>query len=350
MKSFGLTELEISEVIKAVPSLAIASPNELVEKFSVYYPNLFIKRDIKEILSICPEFVSLNQDYVVDKIKEIAECFSIKNKKACELIRRNPNLLFYDSIKEKINSILSIGISKDYLISFSAISNELMNVLPVKFVLARTLNLENYFDKLVDIPLKTLLTRFIFMQNNNIFEHNNLLLSEEEFYNKYGLFGYNKKIEINNNVLVNIAKYYVSLKERLSGWKDIPFPAFEKIEKLINEKIETCEYSEYLIDREKENISFDVYKVKKQLLNFSLSEIEVRLVNNKTKNLRNVGEIIKIVEHLIKNDFTLEEIVSLIINRPSNFTYSYNDYLLLVNEISEHQNCSIKQAFTTFIN
>lgn len=342
MKFFGLNELEVVTVLKVVPSILFEEVEELSQKFGVYYPAMFIKRDIKEILACCPEFVTLKPKDVEQKIVDVSKFFEINFKKACEFVRRFPNILFFDNVSKKLQDFVNLGISKKYLLIYPTCLNCVQVAMPVKFLIARILGLENEFVDLIKEPLFQILSRFTFLQQNKIYEHKDLLLQSDEFKQKYKSLGYSiAGYQLDYNVLYNICNFYIGLKDKLVGWKDIQFPALKEVVSFVNNKV--------FVDAFKIQKTTDFEKNKILLNSIKLTDEEISFVINKCSKSLCSKDFSQIIFQLLKFDYSLEEIINLLFNKPYIFSFSIGDFVLVVDEIMENQKVNPKQAIENLL-
>ncbi|MBQ3158379.1 MAG: hypothetical protein IJB98_01655 [Clostridia bacterium] len=339
MHSFGLDDLEVARVIKSVPEILFDNQEDIEKRFDDYYPNLFIKRDIKEILVNCPEFIKIDSKMVCEKISKIQEFFGVEKKKACEFVRRFPDILFYSDIDLAINKVLKLGINKNYLFAYPNCIGVQSIALKVKFIIARILDTEKEFNNLINLPLSELVSRFMFMQQKEIFEHQDLVLSCKDFLSKYEQKGYkqNNVDLFDNNAILKMCKFYKSLDGKIDSWQDIPFPRLNDVLYFIK-----SELNEEIV----ENIEFDfdsrgLEKNLKEIL--KLSDQEVDFILNKNKELLKSKDIYKIIFKLVRDGLSFEEVSSLLFKKPSLFLYSYFDFIMLVEEILEEKNLNLKQ-------
>ncbi|MBR2909737.1 MAG: hypothetical protein IKC11_05285 [Clostridia bacterium] len=332
MKSFGLEETEVMKVIKAVPSIVFNSVQELSKKFNCYYPNLFIKRDIKEILDVCPEFVLLQPTIVQEKILQLEEYFEVSQKKACDFVRRYPDILFYKDITVKLRVLEKLNISKKYLFVYPECLSFVEFMLPVKFMLSRILGLENSFSQFEKIKTVDLFQRFMFLQDKNAERFDDLILAEDLFVEKHLEFiDYKNKNFIEKKALFNICELYFNLKNEISNWKDIPFPALSDIVGYINKdlKIEDVIFlsTNNLIEK-----NLELLKI------LCLTQNEIDLIINKNKDILKANDFSKIVIQLIKYGYSYDEVSRLLMRKPDLFLYPIFDFILLVDEIQNSQN------------
>ena len=339
MRKYTLTEEEVQKVIKAVPAVVTCDYNKIAGNFEQLYPEYFIKRDIKEMLAECPEFVSVETEVCFKKLKEIQDLFGVDKKKACEIIRKNPNLIFYESVDSKVSQITGLGISKEYIAMFPAICNVPQIALALKFVITRVLRLDSEFSEVCVMDTNLFVARFVFMQTNKIFNHKDLILEQSKFEMKYHI----SREELNSYKLTeqslkNLCNYYLSLKGKLVGWKDIPFPNFDHILKYL--------YSYTIVPREEvcqSQIRLKVIGSKMKELGICQQETEM-VVKKCPALLFFINDCFGVINILKKYMFTNEEIVKLLFNKPSLFCMVARDFEVLLGQIVEDKKCTYQEA------
>lgn len=356
MSLYTLTEQEAQKVIKVYPTLCVEDECDLVQKYTFYYKNYFIKRDFKEILSKCPEFILLEECFVEKRINEIQKFFNIEKNKACDIIRIEPNILFLENPLNKILDFSKLSISINYVKSYPKICVLPEISLPIKFLIARILKLENRFHEICDIESNLLFSRFLFMQTYGYYEHNDLLLSENEFFNKYHISSkillLNYKFEI--KTLEKLCDYYVKLKNTLPNWSNIVFPTLSKI---MNYAYSVNFFSSqkltfgYLKYREENFVSRNKFELFNNLSKLELNVNEIKMIFNKNNMLFSYLKVdaIKTIELLKKYGFSNEKIVLLLINKPTMFNYSIKEFAVLIDNICENENCDAIEAIEKYL-
>lgn len=346
MHSFGVTEAEIKKVIRANPTLATESLEDIQKRFNVYYPTMFVKRDIKEILQECPEFASVDENEVLRKLHLIKDFFGISLKKACEFVRVAPNILFYNNPIEKFSFLSQFNIAKKYMLIFPKICDVLELTFPVKFVLTRVLGLDYEFEKIFSQNFNSFISRFLFMQRHNLLNHKDLLLSDGSFEEKYQI-SVNKLKEVfnlDNQILSRIYEHYHGMKNSISRWGEISvfeiqrlvsFSHSEDIENMFN-GINFC----------KQNKELSKTKLMRVLVRLGFHFSEAQMVINKNKHLASLvdTELLKSIMLLKSYGFSQSQIVELFVKAPSLFCILFVDLARLVEEICSIEKCSEKEA------
>jgi len=356
MSFYTLTEHEAQKVIKVSPTLCIENEYDLLQKYNFYYKNCFIKRDLKEILSKCPEFLTLDESVVENKIIELKKVFGIEKNKACDIIRIEPNILFLENATNKILDFSKLSISLKYIKSYPKICVLPEISLPIKFLIARILKLENRFHEICDLSSNLLFSRFLFMQTYGYFDHCDLLMSENEFYNKYHISNkvllLNYKFEMKS--LEKICDYYIKLKNKLPNWSNIVFPATAKI---MNYSYGSNFFSShkltfgYYKHKDESFMSKLAFEAMNNLSKLELNLNEIKMIFSKNRMLINFVNVdfVKTIELLKKYGFTNEQIVLFLINKPTIFNYTIRELGSLINDICENEKCNEIEAIEKYL-
>ena len=357
MRNCTLTENEVHKVFKTVPSVALMKLSEIEEFFNSYYPTYFVKRDIKEILNACPEFINLNPNSVKSKIEEIKSIFNIDQKRACELVRKIPNILFYESCYDKIKGFSKFSISLEYLKNFPEICLAPEISLPINYIITRILKLEQNFDLISIMDTNLFVSRFLFMQSYGFTKYQDLLIKEDEFEKKYHISSKVLKVSyrLDYKTLDNICKYYLNLKGKINNWVDIVFPEYSKIINYMYgtglEKNQHPRILSYFSVREKENITKTRFMMAEILKNYELNSNEIKMILNKFASLSPfiAYDLNKNILLLKKYGCSQEDIVLLLLNKPSLFAFSVKDFATVLEVATENANVKVEEVLSKLI-
>ncbi len=355
MKKFTLSSTEANNVLKADPSLLSLSQDDLNKKYNFYYPRYFVKRDLKEIIPKHPEFLSLKEEEFICKLLDVEKSLSLTENQALQFIRLNPEVLFISDFSQKISGLKKFNINTEFIKRTPQLCSVLEMTLPIKFVLARILNLENYFADICKMNTRLFLSRFLFMQISEKFDHADLLISDDEFFEKYNISHRMLMLnyKINKDVINNICKYYASQKDSMLGWTDVVFPSEMQVQDFLLDRECTTEqyFPPYFELREKHNISKSEYNFYKALTRFHLSIPEIKLVLKKCPSLAKCGvnNILSIFELMRKNGVSFEGMLITLLQKPSLFTHAICDFDQLVCEIVDYYDCNFKDALEKYM-
>lgn len=347
--SFSINEAQ--NIFKAVPNLLLKSEKELKEIYNYYYPKYFVKRDFKEMVPLCPEFLMISKEDFEEKLSIITNAFSFSEKEACEFIRGCPNLMFYKNLQSKFDGFKKFNINMEFIKIHPSICMSPEISIPLKFILARMLCLDSDFEKICSLNTKTFVSRFLYMQDKKIYNHQDLLLSEDDFLKKYSISSKMLRLcyPISSVNIENICKYYLELKERLPKWSDVAFPKVSDIEDYLKEKIKTNqELPCYCMIKERYNFSKHEYDLVYNLLSFHLDYDECMYLINKCPALARNGNINvrNQIDMLRKYGVSLEDIIRLAFNKPALFTFFIGDFDILVKETVDYYKCDMLEAIT----
>jgi len=350
MDYFTLSEREVQKVIKTVPCVALMTEDEIKEKFDFYYQTYFIKRDLKEIISACPEFLLVEGYVFKNKIKSLETVFGVDQKKACEFVRIEPKILFYNDVVEKIRGFLRYNINLEYIRAYPKLCGVPEISIPFKFVVARLLGLESRFYEICEMDSNIFLSRFLFMQGCGYFEHNDLLLDENAFYDKYKVTTKTLLLSyvVDLQVLENLSVYYLNKMQGMFVSGDVIFPPLDKIIYYLRNIMykERKIQPKYTKVYNKRHISKRAFDLMQELKVLHLDDCEVEMIVNKNQMLNKYLGIncVKVVKLLLKYGFSIEKIVYLLYNKLSLFTYSVQDFEMVLQEICEVKQCSVEEA------
>ena len=355
MRQYTLSSYEANKVIKLAPEVLSFDIELIAKRLRHYYSRYFVKRDFKEILPHYPSLLLISEYEFTQKLIDIEKTLDISEKQACNLIRLNPDILFVEDFQKKIAGFCKLNISKEFIKENPQILSTIEVTLPIKFIITRILGLENYFVDICKMNTNLFLSRFLFMQTNNKFNHSDLVLSENDFQRTYNISSkmllLNYRLSFEN--IQNICKYYISLKEKLLGWTDIVFPTIKQIQEFIADKYNSQEdcFTNFIKFKEvcfKTKREYDLFKIFNKLhLNFT----EYSLVRNKCPSIVFIEpkSLLKIVDILRKNGVSFEDILNLLLSKPHMFTHSIKDFEMILQEIMEYENCDFKEAVNKFM-
>jgi len=352
--SFSFSMKEAQRIFKAVPTLMTKSDDELVDIFNFYYPKYFVKRDFKEMIPLCPEFLSLKPSEFETKIKEAKNIFSFSEKEACAFFRFCPNLLFYRSLSSKVDTLRRFSINIEYLKIHPSVFTAPIITIPLKFLLARILGLESEFEEICKMDTKTFISRFLFMQGMRKYTHKDLLLSEEDFEAEHHIStkALCASYVVSSKNLKNICEYYISLKERLPKWTDIDFPDISEVENYLKERLDIPHVQiNYNSLREKYNLTYREYDLIKNLLSLHLGFGESLFIVTKCPYLAHSGydSLVRSIDIFRKYGYHLEQVIRLLFDRPSIFAHNCIDLDELIKSNIEYYNFDIEQVVSTVL-
>lgn len=345
---FSFSEKQTLIIFKTCPDLMLKTEQELKNIYEFYYPRYFVKRDFKEMVPICPEFMTMPFSLFSERLKVLQNSLGTSEKEALSFARKCPNILLYNP-KTKIDGFKKFGINLEFLKIHPNICVSHEFSIPLKFVLARILGLESEFEKLCEVDTRTIISRFLFMQSKKIYTHEDLLLSEEEFFKKYHVTSHVLKIcyIVSDGDLQKICKYYVDLKGKLPMWSDIVFPEVKDVERFLKEKLcESYSCPMFEVLHEKYLLSKKQYDVIVTLRSLYLDKDECIYLLSKCNDFATCGakNIINSVNFFRKQGFSLEEIIHLLLTKPTLFTYFISDLDELYKNTIAFYNCSAKDA------
>lgn len=341
MTDFSLTEKETKHIFRTSPEVALMSKGQLTKFFEFLYPKYFIKRDLKEMINTCPEVLTLNKKTILRKIEEIKNVFSCSEKQACTILRKEPNLFFISAL-EKVKSFERLGVNPEYIMHYPNICMLPEIGMPLRLIITKILGLEKHFQKIAKMDLNLFVSRLLFMQSYNHFDHEDLVLDENEFAIKYNI---SSKVlllsyRMDRATLENLISYYINLKDTLPGWLDLVFPNEQDVLDLLSSKFEESMHPSFF---KKTGLGKNQYELCRVFDAFQMSQGEMSMImlKNPTLNLYKSTNIIKIAEILRKNGYCKERIMSLFIKSPTLFTFLFKDFDEIITLLQEkNQNLS----------
>jgi len=347
MHKFTLSENECYRILSRCPTLIVMSKQDYEARFDAYYKHYFIKRDFKEMFTNFPEVLLIEPSILIQRIKNIENVFNVNTKKACEFVRKNPDVLFYDSIQDKFNQLKDLHLNNEYIFNHPSLFSVVNFSLPLKFMFARILNKEDQFEKIYMQDITLFLSKFIYLQTNHCSAYSDLLLDIKEFCQKYGVT--ERMLTIQNKPTKLMVKkfftYYQSLNGKKANWTPIKKQDYDFLVNYINGK--GIIYGDVVEQKQTlSNIENLIEETKDYLKNLCFSQCEINFLYNKNPNLfiYNETNIKNMVIYLNKNGYSIDKINQLLISIPSLFTYNIKDFVLLVEQIMEEEECEFNQA------
>ena len=354
MYEFSLSMGESQRILKTIPYLLCLSEKQLKSRLDFYYPKYFVKRDLKEMLPKCPQLLIMNPCEFQEKFMSIQKILGLKFKQTAVFVRSCPNIMFFNNLECKFEGFKKFNINFEFLKIHPNICMSPEISIPIKFILARILGLESDFEEICAINTRTFVGRFLFMQDNEIFNHHDLLLSEEEFSKKYEISP--QLLRVNYSITTEnvnaVAEYYLNLKERLPSWTDIVFPEIQTIVDYLREKNtkKSIEFG-YFQSRDRYNLTLKEYDLMETLITLHLEYDECLYIVKLCPFLAKSGSInlVKSIDVLRKYGLSLEDCVRIILQKPSVFTYFIGDFDELIKENMLHYECQFKEALNYMI-
>lgn len=351
MRKYTLSEPEVNNLIKTNPNLLLEKIEVLDGKLKVYYPEMFVKRDIKEMLSTCPEFICVSPDFVASKASELSKFFNLSLKKAYEFIRTQPNIVFNNSLSNKVLTYDKLNLNMEYIKFYPFITNCTDVAIKLKFILTRCLGIDDLFNDICKMDTNLFISRFIYMQNIKKFSYRDLILSDDAFKTKYNISSNNivKAFKPSIKIIKNIYKFYISLNNKLNKWSFIDLNINETYAYLSNEKLQAFNcYSNSLAS---EYISKNMFNKISVLKNLSLSNTEIKFILLKQSVLSSplCSSLKENILILKKYNLSNEEIIKYLFNKPSLFCYDSGDLEKLIKQVVCLESCTIKEAIEKFI-
>lgn len=350
MYDFSLTEEEACNVIKASPSIVAYSSEKLNKLFNFYYPTYFIKRDLKDILVSCPGFLTIETKEFIIKLEDIMKLLNLQQKKACEFIRKEPNILFFESVYQKLIGFSKLSISLSYVSMFPKICSAIEMSIPIKFLITRLLRLEADFDKICELETDEFVSRFIFLQSYGYNNYNDLLLSSDQFYNKYHISDNVLKLSYRLDMqgFKSLCNQYFFMKDTMPNWSDFAFPDLDKALNFISsikEPMSDTKFEYYKL-REKNNLTLGQYLTQTVMTAIHLSLNEATLIMRKNPNIifQNHQSILKIYSLLKKLGLSQEKILKLFMRKSYILSYSIIDFEQVLEQIASDNNVDIFKA------
>lgn len=337
ISGFTFSARECIKIFKAVPDLMLTSADSLKNLLDFYYPRYFVKRDLKEMIPSCPELLTLSPKTFNIQLQTVMNVLSLSEKDALVFIRNCPHLLFYPNVKNKLEGFKKFNINLEFVKIHPNILMSPEISIPLKFVLSRMLGLDSGFEEVCRLSTRTFIARFLFMQESGNFNHQDLLLSDEEFKLKYGISSQALKVNYKTSIfeLKSILEYYLSLKGKLPMWSDIVFPEVVEVSNYLKEKNSMnvsrgnfdALHTEYLLTKSE-------YELTNALASLHLECDECLYLIKRCKYLCQNGNysLLKCIDILKKQGIMLEDIIKLLLLRPSLFTYHVTDFDIVLNE------------------
>lgn len=349
IEKFTFSENQVNKIFKTCPEVLFFSVEKLEDLYDFYYPRYFVKRDLKEIFSSCPEMFKLTKAEFERKICTIEDSLHASEKEALNFVRSCPNSMLFGNLKTKFEGLKKFNINMEFVKAHPSLFLIQEFTIPLKFVFARILGIESEFERLCLVNTKTFVSRFLFMQAKRIYSHEDLLLEESEFFEKYRISSDVLKIcyVISEEKLRTICEYYVNLKGRLPNWTDIVFPRTKDIENFIKEKLrQNVQNVSFESVREEFNFTRRQHKLLPVFFSLYLDNDECLYLIRKCKSLTGCcsSNIHGIFHFLRKQGFSFESLVKLLLEKPTIFTYFVGDFESMFLQTMKFYHCKPQEA------
>lgn len=349
LHDFTFSKDQVNTIFKICPEIMFFTSEKLKEVYDFYYPKYFVKRDIKELFSSCPQLFLLSKEEFEGKIETIKSVLNANEKETLNFVRCCPDSLLFENPKTKFDWFRRFNINLEFLKHHPKIFMAQEFSIPLKFIFARILGLESEFEKICEIDTKTFISRFLFMQSKKLYSHEDLILSEQEFFEKYKVSSEVLKIcyIVSDENLNQICAYYVNLKGQLPNWTDIVFPNTKDVVRFVKEKVRiNHQVLPYEILKEKYNFTKKQYKLLSVLHSLYLDNDECMFLIKKCKSLASSsqGNIIGTFHFLRKQGFSFEDVVRLLFEKPTIFTHFIGDFENIFNQTMKFYHCQPKEA------
>lgn len=349
IEKFTFSEKQVNKIFKTCPEVLFFPVQKLNGLFEFYYPKYFVKRDLKEIFSNCPEMFKLSPFEFERKFESVKSSLCATESEVLNFIRKCPSAMLFENLKTKFDGLKKFNINMEFVKAHPSLFLVQEFTIPLKFVFARILGLESEFENLCLVNTKTLVSRFLFMQAKKIYSHEDLLLDEFEFFEKYKVSSDVLKIcyVISEENLRKICEYYVNLDGKLPNWTDIVFPQIKDVKNFIKEKFkQNFPKVQYDSLREKHNFTRKQHKLLSVFFSLYLDNDECLYLVHKCKGLSRCrsGNIIAIFHFLRKQGFSFEELVKLLLEKPTIFTYFVGDFENLFSQTMKFYHCKPNEA------
>lgn len=349
LQDFTFSKDQVNVIFKTCPEIMFFSREKLKEIHDFYYPKYFVKRDIKEIFSSCPQLFLLSKGEFERKTETIKNLLIATDKELLNFIRSCPDALLFENPKTKFDGFKRFNINFEFLKYHPKIFMSQEFSIPLKFIFARIFGLESEFERICEMDTKTFISRFLFMQSQKLYSHQDLLLSEQEFFEKYRVSSDVLKIcyIVSDENLKQICAYYVNLKGQLPNWTDIVFPNTKDVVRFVKEKLKTNhQILPYEILKEKQNFTKKQYKLLSVFYSLYLDNDECLFLLKKCKSLAcsNPSNVIGIFHFLRKQGLTFENVVKLLFKKPTMFTHFVGDFESVFNQTMKFYHCMPHEA------
>jgi len=306
MKTFSISEAQIKDIILSYPKTLLLSEKDIYEKFeNLSYSNLFVRLDIKNLVLSCPYILYEPLFILASNILLISKIFMLSEKKKISaFIRECPKTITSLNIKEKLVFLDQHGFSLATLIDFPKLLDYNQNLLAIKKIITEPFGIDYYLDELsqVDYDYLIKLIKFSKLENQKITFP---VIHESDLQNVYkiSLDEFNKKYSVSKKEMIKFTKIYSSNKHK---------------QRLISLMFNSSFLNNLKI----------LYNQSKNILNttklsntcLQLLGIEPSFASRICENIKQYTcptNIINIIEILINNGYTREDIINLIESKPT---------------------------------
>ena len=186
MRTFSYPNPELDRILFTTPSLATYDNAKLLHQCKMLSScNIFVKRDLKEILLSSPTILSLTQDELISNILNLARLFKLSSEKQIlEFVRLCPRAIAVRDIYRKLKLLDEYSIKLAHIVYSPSILKSQTILSAIKFLILKSVHQEYCIDSIIDMSIDELVSKLKFLHNINS-SVNDISLCNELFENKY---------------------------------------------------------------------------------------------------------------------------------------------------------------------
>ena len=313
MRSFSYPNAMLDKIIFNSPHLVLSVHDDFSKKCHILSNSkIFVKRDLKEIILSAPNTLDMTIDQISQNVISISKYFALTSKnEILKFIRQCPYVISLNNLKDKIDCLKKYNIPLKF-VKYNPNLLENQTILTgMKYLILKSFNLELYISYVLNMSIVEIISKLKYLHSNN---HNlvDISLSPEIFENKYKIsrneFLQNKYISKNEiNEFINI----ITDQPNFDNTNLHKLRSFFKVDYITQMRAVLSQYKSQSTPSQNKKLISKIL----QLLGIDMWDANnIAEILYKTTLSQRVVENIELMK---KQEFDREQIINLIIKKPT---------------------------------
>ena len=273
----------------------------------------FVKRDLKDIIISSPQILIMPLKTISNNILKLSSNLLLTNEnQLAKFIRQCPNVLAYNNISKKIKSLVSFEIPRAYIQIAPKILSTTTLITGIKYALLKPFNLTYELDDIISLDIDLITARIKYLSINHK-PINDVTLIPSLFESKYKISSnillrdYSSTLE-NNLLLISISAKCLKNTKNYTQFISYFNPNF----------INTLKLSLTILQQNQEIIhNKNIVEISLILSSLGIDECDIKLLTQIIPSYTSAIDVLSIIEILISLNLTREQIIKIILSRPT---------------------------------